>query len=534
MSSPRPRLKAAFAAVTALGVATALAACGGVDSGSGQSSPPAAGQTSHGPTQGDKLTLTVSAPATGINPMTVNTAFVSYALAAYEPLVYYGPGGKYEPALAAEWEVEPGNTAISLTLRDDANFSDGTPVTAEAVKASLEYCASDQSRNALALADLEEIEVTGEHSLTLRLSQPYPLIMSLVSQQRACGMIVSPKGLEDIENLTVDQPSAGAGRYVYDPAQSISGDTYTYTANPGYYDPSKQYFKSLVIKVIAESQSSLNALVTGQVDVANGDISTAQQAAGEPDIEMVWVPVVWAGLNLIDRQGELTPAMGDVRVRQAINYAIDRAAIAQAILGEFGVPTSSPSAEGYDGYTAEALNYYAYDPDKARQLLAEAGYPDGFELPVATVAWGGLDTLTTAITPMLAAVGIQLQVTTTTDEKAYVEAATDRRHSAVAVGYGSLPMFRMGTDLVLPEARPFKGFGTDDPAALALLAELRVATDDEQLAKAQALNDYLVENAWFAPVLFTPIMYYFRPGITGLDVSGGRSTVSILDLRLAD
>jgi peptide/nickel transport system substrate-binding protein len=225
--------------------------------------------------------------------------------------------------------------------------------------------------------------------------------------------------------------------------------------------------------------------------------------------------------------------MGDVRVRQAINYAINRAAIAQAVLGEFGVPTSSPSAEGYDGYTAEAIDAYPYDPAKAKALLAEAGYGDGVDIPVVTVAWGGLDTLTTAITPMLAEVGINLVTTTTTDEKAYADGATNRQYSAVAVGYGSLPMFRMGTDLVLPDARPFNGFGTDDPEAMALFEDLRTASGDDVAAKAQALNTYLVDNAWFAPILFSPILYYAKPEITGLDVSGGRSTVSILDLALA-
>jgi peptide/nickel transport system substrate-binding protein len=479
------------------------------------------------------LTIAVTAPATGINPATVNTAFISYVVPSYEPLVYYGPGGVYEPALAKSWTVAEGNTAISLELRNDVKFSDGTPVNAAAVKASLEYCGSAESRNTLALRDLESIDVTDDYNLTLNLTQPNPLVMNLVSQQLGCGMIISPAGLANIENLTVDNPSAGAGPYVYDPTNSVSGDTYTYNANPGYYNPAKQHFKTIVIKVMTEPQAALNALTTGQVDVATGDISTAQQAAANSDINMVWSPVVWAGLNLIDRAGELNPAMGDVRVRQAINYAINREAIAQAVLGSFGVPTSSPSAEGYDGWTQAAQDYYNYDPEKARTLLAEAGYAEGLTINVVTVAWGGLDILVTAITPMLAAVGITLDTLVTTDEKGYGEGAVGRQHSAVAVGYGSLPMFRMGTDLVLPEARPFNGFGTNDPGAMALFDELRTASASTVTEKAQALNTYLVENAWFAPVLFTPILVYARPGIAGLDMSGGRSTVSVLDLYLA-
>ncbi|MDR0436127.1 MAG: ABC transporter substrate-binding protein [Propionibacteriaceae bacterium] len=492
---------------------------------------PPGGSTTSG-TQAEKLTIAVTAPATGINPASVNTAFISFVLPAYEPLVYYGPGGVYEPALAKSWEMAAGNTAISLELRDDVKFSDGTPVNAAAVKASLEYCASPDSRNALALRDLESIEITGDYSLTLKLKQSNPLAMNMVSQELGCGMIISPAGLADVENLTVDNPSAGAGPYMYDPTQSVPGDTYTYVARDDYYNPAKQHFETIVIKVIMESQAALNALVTGQVDMAIGDISTAQQAAGNSSINMTWRPTVWAGLNLIDRMGELNPAMGDVRVRQAINYAINREAISAAILGPFGVTTSSPSAEGHDGWTEAAQQYYNYDPEKAKALLAEAGYADGITIKVCTVAWGGLDILVTAITPMLAEVGITLDTLVTTDEKAYAEGAVNRQNSAVAVGYGSLPMFRMGTDLVLPDARPFNGFGTDDPGAMALFEELRVASPETAVEKAQALNTYLVENAWFAPVLFTPILLYSRPGIGGLDISGGRVTVSVIDLYL--
>ncbi|MDR1393854.1 MAG: ABC transporter substrate-binding protein [Bifidobacteriaceae bacterium] len=524
----RPTWRSLTAAALICGLALAGAGCTSPDSE--QPSPPPGGGDSA--SRAPLLTFAVSAPATGINPATVVTAFSYFAELAYEPLVYYAKGGTYEPALAESWQITEGNTGLTMELRQDVKFSDGTPVNAEAVKASLDYCASDASINALALRDLDAVEVTGEFSLSLTLKQANPLLLNVLSQRQGCGMIISPAGLADIDNLTVDSPSAGAGAYIYDPDQSVPGDTYTYTVNPTYYDPAKQHFDKVVLKVIAESQAALNALTTGQVDVTSGDLSTAIQAASNDQVNLSWIPVVWTGLNLIDRQGQLTPALGDVRVRQAINYAIDRQAITTAILGDFGVPTASPSAEGYDGWTPEAQSYYSYDPDKAKQLLAEAGYANGFEMPAATVAWAGYDTLMTAIEPMLAAVGITLNVTTTADETGYYEALTGRQQSAVLVGYGSLPMFRMGQDLVLPEALPFNGFGTDDPSALALFDELRSAPPDQASAKAQALNTYLVENAWFAPVLFTPIFAYYRNGVSGIDLNDGRQTISVLEVTL--
>jgi len=479
---------------------------------------------------GDLLTVAVAAPATGINPASVNTAFADFATIAYEPLIRFSPGGNYEPGLAESWTVGDGNTTMSLQLRDGVEFSDGTAVTAEAVKASLEYCASETSVNAQVLQDLASIEVTGELNLEIELSAPNPLFEYMLTQRQGCGMIISPAGLDNIDDLTVDAESAGAGPYIYQPSQSVPGDSYTYAANPLYFEPERQHYRTIVLKVIAQPQAALNALTTGQIDMATGDLSTAAQAAGTPGIQIASTPFIWAGLNLIDRDGETTAALGDVRVRQAINYAIDREAVATALLGEFGVATGQPSAEGFDGWSQEAADFYSYDPQKAKDLLAEAGYADGFDLPVITVAFGGLDTLTTAITPMLAEVGIRVNALVSTDEKTYIDGMYNRQYSAAAVGYGSQPMYLMGTALVLPSALPFNGFGTDDPTAVGLVDQIRSADADAQAAYAQELNLYLVEQAWFAPVMFGPVLYYAREGLAGVEVSGEYPTISVLDV----
>lgn len=479
---------------------------------------------------GDKLTVAVSAPATGINPASVNTAFGDFAAIAYEPLIRFSPGGKYTPGLAQSWKVAAGNKSMTLTLRDNVAFSDGTPVTADAVKASLDYCASKASVNSQTLKDLQSVTVSGEHDLTVTLKEPNPLFEYMLSQRQGCGMIISPAGLKDPAKLTVDATSAGAGPYIYQPGQSVSGDTYTYTANPKYFEPTRRHYKTIVLKVMAQPQAALNALTTGQIDMATGDLATAKQVSSNKNLQLAWTPFVWSGMNLIDRGGQATKAMGDVRVRQAINYAIDRKSISTALLGQFGVPTDQPSAEGFDGWTQQAADVYPYDVDKAKQLMAQAGYAGGFDLPVISVAFGGLDTLTTALTPMLAKIGIRVKAKVATDEKTYLDGMINRKFSASMVGYGSQPMYLMGTALVDPTALPFNGFGTNDPKANALLAQLRTASADQRDQIAQELNLYLVQQAWFAPVAFGPVLYFGRADLGGLSVSGKYPTISVLDV----
>lgn len=520
--SMNPRMIGTLGAVVALTWATAGAAAGA--SGPDDSADGAATDA----IRGEVLNVAVPAPATGINPASVNTAFGTFALLAYEPLIYRGQHG-LEPALAEEWSLEDGNTTFRIALRDGVTFADGTPVDAAAVKASLDYCATDAAINAPTMSDVAEIEVVDDLDLVITLDQPNPLFDVQMTQAHGCGMIISPAGLADIDSLTVDHDSAGAGAYVYSAGDSVPGSYYTYDANPAYYLPERQHYDQVVLHVMANPQSAFNALQTGQVDIISGDLTTMAQAAGA-GFQVAWTPFIWVGLNLIDRDGEVTPELADVRVRQAINYAIDRETITTALLGEFAVPTASPSAVGFDGYSEDALNAYPYDPDKARELLAAAGYADGFTLKTLTVSFGGQDILATALQGQLAEVGIELDLTTVADEQGYIGGMTNREYSAVTVGYGSQPMFLMGKALVLPDGLPFNGFGTDDPDAIALFDELRVAEGDAQAAAAVALNDYLVDNAWFAPVLFAPAAVYAREDLGGVELTGAAPTMSVLDL----
>lgn len=518
----RTRRVAAMAAAS-LVVAGAASACTNQVS---TTTPSASGSTA---VVGDQLTMGVPAPATGMNPATVSSAFGFYAWLSYEPLIRFAPGGTYQPALATAWTIAPGNESATLTLRQGVTFSDGTPVTAQAVKASLDYCASSASANAQTMPNLSSVDVVDATHVKITLSQPNPLFENMLSQQQGCGMIISPAGLKNIANLTVDTPSAGAGEYVYQPSQSVPGSTYTYTANPKYYDPARQHFKKIVLKVFTQPQAALNALSTGQIDITMGDASTAAQAVKD-NFQVAWTPFVWMGLNLIDRNGQTTKAMGDVRVRQAINYAINRDAIAKALLGEFGVATDQPSAKGFDGWSDAAGQVYPYDVAKAKQLMAQAGYAGGFDLPVLTVAFGGQNTLATALQPMLAAIGVRMKITTVTDEKSYFGGLTNKKYSAVTVGYGSQPMALMGSSMALPNALPWNGFGTNDPTAVGMLKSIETASSAERGQDAQALNLYLVKQAWFAPVLFAPVLFYARTGLQGVSVDGSYPVISPLDL----
>ena len=236
----------------------------------------------------------------------------------------------------------------------------------------------------------------------------------LLTPKYGVGQIIEPDRPRRPGALTVENPAQGAGAYILDPGDTVAGDHYTYDANPDYFDPSRQHYKQIVIQVIANPQAAMNALQSDQIDITAGSAETVSLAEGA-GLQIAQTPFVWQGLNLIDRGGEVSEPLGDVRVRQAINYAIDRETVSTALLGDYGVPTATVTVEGGDGWSEAAAARYPYDPDMARQLLAEAGYPDGFKLDVLSVRFAGIDMMAEAVAGQLAEVGIDVNLNHVTD-----------------------------------------------------------------------------------------------------------------------
>jgi peptide/nickel transport system substrate-binding protein len=375
------------------------------------------------------------------------------------------------------------------------------------------------------LAGISSIDVTGPLSLAINLSAPDPVLPLELTQYYGIGDVISPKALADPSALTSANPSAGAGPYVYDPTASVVGDHYTYRARSGYFDLSRQRFTTIVIRVIANSQAAVNALSTGQVDVVvQGDPSTVSQvkAAGG---HVTAVPFVWIGLDLLDRGGTTDRALADVRVRQAINYAVDRPLLTRAVLGPYGVPTDETVLPGADGWSAAAAGRYAYDPGKARELLAEAGYPKGLTIPVASIDLDGLNTMGQALAGQLAKVGINLQIETLSLSASSLTALLDRQYPAAVVAYGAQPIYLEDQGLFGPKASEYNAFGTDSPDLDGLVASSLSAAPSQQSRIDQQIEEYLVDQAWFVPVAFGPVLTFSRPGIGGVTVTS-RSPVS--------
>lgn len=444
---------------------------------------------------------------------------ISYSL-VYAPLIHQTPDGRLEPALAASWEYidESGsdpNSVFQLKLRDGAKFADGSTVTPDAVAEWLKYFVAQTGPLAGVLGEDPQFEVVGSDTVTIRMTSPNPSLPAILSDAGGnIAYVVSPKGLADLDSLGAN--AHGAGPYVLDNANSVRGDQYTYTPNENYYDQDAIKFKQVVVKVIPDASSRLAAQESGQIDVALGDSSTAKPAK-DAGLGVVMSPRGVIEL-VLDVKGGLAPELKDKRVREAINHAIDRKSIAEALLGSADAAASAFLPTDVD----TGLNdYWTYDPEKAKSLLADAGHADGFTMKalVQGAYFGQLgEPLMRAVAQDLSKVGINLDITSyATDPEYGKDVFANKAPGFAMTGFVADTPTIYRTYLAPTASANF--FGEDEVLAKQFDAGARA--EDPTKDWAEMWTRFTTE-AYVAPVVVNPTYYYVSDVIDGVEATNIR------------
>jgi peptide/nickel transport system substrate-binding protein len=199
---------------------------------------------------------------------------------------------------------------------------------------------------------------------------------------------------------------------------------------------------------------------------------------------------------LLDRAGTLNPALGDVKVRQAINYAFDRAGLLTALGADHGTVTTQMFPPSSDAYDPKLDSYYDYDPKKAKQLLAEAGYADGLTINMPTVSAMGT-TGTTLIAQQLSEVGITAQITDVAPAN-YITDVLAPKYPVVSFALEQNPDWQLIQYMIAPTAI-FNPFKYQDPQVDEYMKKIQFGDEATQASVAKELNAYIVKQAWFAP-----------------------------------
>jgi peptide/nickel transport system substrate-binding protein len=241
----------------------------------------------------------------------------------------------------------------------------------------------------------------------------------------------------------------------------------------------------------------MNAVKGGQVDATYTQTPTQVPEAEAAGYTANFSELNWSGFLLVDRDGTINPALGDVRVRQAINYALDREGLVQAVAGGFGTPTAQIFSVGSTAFEADLDERYPYDPEKAKELLAEAGYPDGFTLVMPSNNFVP-ESEFALYKEQFAAVGITVEWEPTGDD--LFPRMLGGTWAAFPFLLQSDPTAWQTAQFALAPGATWNTSHVADPEVVRILTALRVAEGEEAAALSRELNEYIVEQAWFAPI----------------------------------
>lgn len=419
----------------------------------------------------------------------VGHGLVPYQL-VYDTLILRDPDGELSPMLATEWEYDETRTVLTLDLRDDVTFADGEAFNADAVKANLEHFKAGNGRQAVQLTQFESATVVDDDTIEITLAAPDPAMEYYLSQ--AAGLMASPAA---IEAGTLETDPVGTGPYELDKANSVKDSQATFTAREEYWNPELQKFDGVVLRILEDISARVNSVISGQVDFTTLDAKSAEQAESA---DLALIPdyqVDWTGVTFFDRDGVVNEALADVRVRQAINHAVDRETLLDQLQLGRGTATSQVFGPASGAFVDELEDYYPYDPDKAKELLEEAGYADGFELKLPVIP--AFATQITALSQQLGEVGITVTQETVPAAN-YVADAAQSKFEAFNFNLFQGEAWVAINQIIAPTAT-FNPFKTTDPELSELIAVVQAGDEDSEEA-AQDVNRFVTENAWFMPL----------------------------------
>ena len=318
--------------------------------------------------------------AVGIDPDTLDPVGMTTTTVAnmvdyvVETLVKIDQEGNIQPHLAESWEVSEDGLSVTFKLRQGVKFHDGTPFNAEAVKFNIDRMMDPDVRVPIRApyAAIESVEVVDDYTVKLNLSQPSAPLVNAFSWTTA-GMI-SPASIDKFGNTYKNaQHPVGTGPYVF--KERVKGEHITVEKFEDYWGE-KPYYDVVEFRIVPEAATRESLLLAGQVDLIIlppvADLPALQE---NPDVKVLLAPsdrTIFIAINNLD------PVLSNVKVRQALNYAVNKEEIIKSVLFGAADAMDAPMAPSLFGYCK--IGAYPYDPEKAKALLAEAGIKEGLEL----------------------------------------------------------------------------------------------------------------------------------------------------------
>ncbi|HRW13630.1 ABC transporter substrate-binding protein [Amaricoccus sp.] len=381
----------------------------------------------------------------------------------FEGLTRFGPDGAVLPALAESWEIAPDGLSWVFNLREGVSFHDGLPFTAEDVVFSFDRAMAEDSTNAQKQLFDGINEVTAIDDTTVEIGLDAPKGSLLFNLAWGDAVIVSPASAETNKSNPV-----GTGPFRF--SNWVQGDRIELVRNEDYWG-AKPALEKVTFKFISDPTAAFAAMMAGDLDAFPNYPAPENLAQFEADPRFSVIVGSTEGETIL-AMNNARPPFDDIRVRRAIAHAIDRQAIIDGAMFGYGTPIGShfaPHSPAYEDLTAES----AYDPELAKALLAEAGYPDGFSttltLPPPSYARRGGE----IVASQLRAVGIEAEIVNVEWAQWLEQVFTNKDFGLTIVSHTE-PM-----DIGI-YARKDYYFGSDDPVMRALMLGLDATADEAE------------------------------------------------------
>jgi peptide/nickel transport system substrate-binding protein len=450
--------------------------------------------------------ITIAVPAISFldAPYTSIAGWEMQTNAIFEPLIFWNPvSNEADPVLAESLSWSEDRKTLTVHLRDGVEFSDGTVLDAEAAKQYLDAVLFDETFFALPTLEAAGLEFVVVDDMTLDFRADIPINDSMwlnIGIGSPTAYLAAPEEFKE--------HPVGTGPYLLD--EFVPEVSATLVRNPDYWNPDAVEFDSVTFEIFVDPIASLNALKSGQIDVASIPSNYVTEAE-DSGLSLSYPAVYGESTFLAIYSGsEAIPALGDVRVRQAIAMSFDRESIRETIQNGLGGASPQVFNEGHPAHVEGGDDRYAFDLDKARDLMAEAGYEDGFDLVIPKLAEGANPQYSSELEPVIVQALSDINIRVSFELVDVADWGTP--DSTYPVLY-----FKQGPGAIFIYA---SGLGAGDWSGMIdehgreLLQTIKEGTLKESDAAWAEFGEYSYEQAWFIAVTQPPSgIYATTPGL---------------------
>ena len=412
----------------------------------------------------DDITIAIQLEPPHLDPTSAAAGAIDSVLYSnvFEGLTRFDSSGAVIPGLAKSWDISEDGLTYTFMLNDGVTFHDGTTMDAEDVKFSLDRIGAEDSANAqkALFAAISEVNVIDPTTVEIKLSEANGNMLFNLAWGDA--VIVAPESIEGIKQTPV-----GTGAFKFD--SWTQGDKIELSRNDSYWG-TPAVLTNATFKFISDPTAALGAMMAEDIDVFSGFPAPENLPQFEADPRFQVLVGSTEGETILSTNNKMPP-FDNPKVREALAHAIDRQSIIDGAMFGYGTPIGTHFAPHNPAYV-DLTAMSSYDPEKAKALLAEAGFPDGFEttlfLPPPSYARRGGE----IIASQLAQVGIKAEITNI-EWAQWLESVFKGKNFGLTIVSHTEPM-----DIGI-YANPEYYFQYDNPAFQELMTTLNATTDPE-------------------------------------------------------